>query len=324
MSTIPCRRIVLTLIVLISILSVLSLTQACSRSKDKKQLVIFHAGSLAIPFKDMSEAFEKKYPSCEVLREASGSVTAARKITDLDREADIMASADYSVIENLLMPKYTDYLTKFATNEMVIMYNDNSKFASEINGENWPKILLREGVEYGHSDPNADPCGYRSQLVWQLAEKYYGKPGLYMELVEKRPKKNVRPKETDLLALLETHELDYIFIYRSVAEQHKGRFVKLPDNINLKSAKYADFYKTASIEIAGKKPGETTTKRGEPMVYGITTIKGSPNADSAMKFVELVLSPEGQAIMAKNGQPPIKPAEAKGKVPESLSGLVKR
>lgn len=316
-----------TLRILVIAVALASLLTGCSR-KEAEELVIFHAGSLAIPLKEMSDAFCRKYPCLNIMREASGSVTAARKISDLHREADIMASADYTVIENLLMPRYTDYYAKFATNEMVIMYSDKSRFADEINAENWPEILLREGVEYGHSDPNTDPCGYRSQLVWQLAEKFYKKPGLYDALRKKRPEKNVRPKETDLLALLETGELDYIFIYRSVAEQHKeqhkGRYVILPDQINLKSAKYAAFYRQARIDIAGKKPGETVTKRGEPMVYGITTIKGSKNRENAMKFVEFVLSPEGRAVMARNGQPPIAPAQAFGEVPKALKGLVRR
>jgi molybdate/tungstate transport system substrate-binding protein len=312
-----------TLKILVIVMALVSLLTGCS-DKKVEELVIFHAGSLAIPLKDMSDAFCRKHPCLNIMREASGSVTAARKISDLHREADIMASADYTVIENILMPKYTDYFAKFATNEMVIMYSDKSRFAGEINGENWPDVLLREGVEYGHSDPNTDPCGYRSQLVWQLAEKFYKKPGLYEELREKRPEKNIRPKETDLLALLETGEIDYIFIYRSVAEQHKGRYVILPDRINLKSAKYADFYRQATIDIAGKKPGETVTKRGEPMVYGITTIRGSKNHDNAMKFMEFVLSPEGQAVMARNGQPPIAPAEGAGEVPKALKGLVRR
>jgi len=305
------------------VMATLSLLAGCSK-KEAEELVIFHAGSLAIPLKEMSDAFCKKHPCLNIMREASGSVTAARKISDLHREADVMASADYTVIENLLMPKYADYYAKFATNEMVIMYSDKSKFADEIDAENWPEILMREGVEYGHSDPNADPCGYRSQLVWQLAEKFYRKPGLYDALRRKRPEKNVRPKEVDLLALLETGEIDYIFIYRSVAEQHKGRYVILPDQINLKSAEYADFYRQATIDIAGKKPGEKVTMRGEPMVYGITTIRGSKNHNNAMKFVEFVLSPEGQAVMARNGQPPIVPAEAGGDVPKALKGLVRR
>ncbi len=240
-------------------------------------LIIFHAGSLAIPFKQISDAFTAKYPNVHILREAAGSRTCARKITDLHKACDIMASADYTVIDKLLIPEFADWNISFATNEMAIMYRPDSAFAGEINSKNWPEILLRKGVEYGHSDPNADPCGYRSQLTWQLTEKYYNSPGLYEKLINNCPAKNIRPKETDPMALLESGELDYLFIYRSICEQHNMPFVTLPDAINLKSTALADYYKQASLKINGKKPGEFITKKGKPMVYGITVLKNAPN-----------------------------------------------
>jgi len=260
-------------------------------------LIIFHAGSLAIPFRQMSAAFTARYPGVRVYREAAGSRTCARKITDLKKPCDVMASADYTVIEKLLIPDFADWNISFATNEMAIMYRPDSAFAKEINGKNWYEILLRKGVEYGHSDPNADPCGYRSQLVWQLAEKHYHQPGLYKNLQQHCPPKNIRPKETDLMALLQSGELDYLFIYRSVCEQHDMPFVILPDEINLKSAAFKDFYRQASIQISGKKPGQFIKKTGKPMVYGITVTKTAPNREAAEAFVAFVVGPEGQKIM---------------------------
>jgi molybdate/tungstate transport system substrate-binding protein len=275
-------------------------------------LVIFHAGSLTIPFKQISDAFTAKYPNVRIFREAAGSRTCARKITDLHKACDIMASADYTVIDKLLIPEFADWNISFATNEMAIMYRPDSAFAGEINSNNWPEILLRKGVEYGHSDPNADPCGYRSRLTWQLAEKYYNSPGLYEKLRNNCPAKNIRPKETDLMALLESGELDYLFIYRSICEQHNMPFVTLPHEINLKSAALADYYKQASLKISGKKPGEFITKKGKPMVYGITVLKNAPNREAAEAFVAFVIGPEGQKIMRQNGQPAVTPPEVSG------------
>ncbi len=284
-------------------------------------LIIFHAGSLAIPFREMSRAFKQKHPQVNILAEAAGSRNCARKIIDLERPCDVMASADYTVIEQLLIPKHADWNLSFATNEMAIMYRADSKFADKINSNNWPEILLSQGVEYGHADPNADPCGYRSQLVWQLAEKYYEIPGLFQKLVKNCPQRNVRPKETDLIALLEVGELDYLFIYRSICEQHNMPYVTLPEQISLKSAKYASFYKQASIKITGKKPGTWIEKKGGAMVYGITIPKNAPNYQAALAFVKLVISSQGQNIMAHNGQPAIIPAQVTGnpaKLPPEL------
>jgi len=296
------------------------------RAENKTKLIIFHAGSLSIPFKEMAKAFEGHYPGVEVIREAAGSRTCARKITDLGRPCDVMASADYTVIENLLIPEHASWNISFVTNEMAIMYRPDSKFAGEINGENWHRILLQKDVEYGHSDPNSDPCGYRSQLVWQLAEKYYHVPGLYEKLKAGCPLRNVRPKETDLIALLEAGQIDYLFIYRSVCMQHKMPFVKLPDQINLGSSRFQDFYRQASIRISGKTPGSFIEKRGKPMVYGITIPGNAPHRDMAIRFVAFVLGPDGREIMKRNGQQPLAAARATGQVdrlPPSLKQLVK-
>ena len=281
---------------------------------------VLHAGSLSIPFKEMAQAFMKKYQQYNVLLEGHGSRTCARQITDLKRQVEVMASADSAVIRNLLMPEYADFCIDFSTNEMVIMYEEKSQYADIIQADNWYEILLKPEVQYGHSDPNADPCGYRAVLTWQLAKKHYKIEGLYKQLIEKMPKKNIRPKEVDLIALLEASELDYIFIYRSVAEQHHARYVILPDEINLKSAEWAGFYQTVSVKITGKKPGEWIQKQGAPMVYGITMPKNAPNPEAGIKFISFLLSEDGQKIMKKNGQPEIIPphVDNREKLPEVL------
>jgi molybdate/tungstate transport system substrate-binding protein len=288
-------------------------------NKEPEKLIILHAGSLSIPLKTMSAEFNKSNPKLQIILEPGGSRTCARKISDLNRKVDIMFSADSSVITNLLIPEHAEWNINFATNEMSIMYTEKSKYSNEITADNWPEILLRKGVTYGHSDPNADPCGYRSQLVWQLAEKYYKIPNLYQKLVDK--KHFIRPKETDLLALLESYTMDYLFIYRSVAKQHHGKYLILPEQINLKSKKYVNFYKTSTLKITGKKPGTWITKKGKPMVYGLTIPKNAPNPKAAIKFLEFVLSGKGRQIMSEMGQPPIYPATSaqKNKLPKPLA-----
>ncbi|GAI28734.1 unnamed protein product, partial [marine sediment metagenome] len=95
-------------------------------------------------------------------------------------------------------------------------YTNKSRFGNEINRDNWYEILQRDGVRYGRSDPNQDPCGYRTLMVWQLAEDYYNAPELYDKLYGAAGEL-IRPKEVDLIALLESGDLDYAFEYSSVA-----------------------------------------------------------------------------------------------------------
>jgi len=288
----------------------------------KEKVVVFHAGSLSVPFAEMEKAFEAKYPRFDLRREAAGSRACARKITDIGKPADVMASAAYKVIDNLLIPEYAKFNAQFVTNEMAIAYTDKSKYANEINATNWPEIFLRKEVKVGHSNPNLDPCGYRSILVTQLAERYYKQPGFYEKLMgygesysngeENKAKIIVRPKETDLLGLLEAGAYDYLYIYKSVARQHGLKYLTLPPEVSLGDKRFSDFYQQASIKITGKKPGTFITKKGAAMVYGITVVqnekKGLPrNMEGAVKFVNFVLSPEGQKIMQQNGQGVINP-----------------
>ncbi|MFH1563007.1 MAG: tungstate ABC transporter substrate-binding protein WtpA [Nitrospirota bacterium] len=297
----------------------------CGSASQREELIIFHAGSLSVPFKELVEGFNKKYPDVLVLRESAGSRVAARKVSELKKPADIVAVADYEVIEEILMPEYTNWYISFATNKMVIAYTDTSKYANEINEKNWYEILTRPGVNYGHSDPNTDPCGYRALLVWQLAEKYYRLPGLYEKLQRHCPKKNIRPKETDLIALTQAGELDYQFQYLSVARQHNLKVLTLPPQIDLSQVKYANFYKQAKVQISGEKPGKMVIQTGAPITYALTIPNNAPNKKSALEFIKFVLSPAGQKIMAKNDQPPIIPAIAndKSKVPLELQRFKK-
>jgi len=297
-----------------------------SESALEGKLIIFHAGSLTVPMKALAEAFQAKCPGVTFETEASGSRTAARKISELGREADLMMSADYTIIDELLILEFADWNIQFARNTMVIAYTDQSKYANEINADNWYEVLTRDGVVYGHSDPNADPCGYRTLLVWQLAEKHYGVAGLNARLEEHCPPANVRPKSVELIALLQSGDMDYAFEYRSVAVQHSLKFVELPDEINLCCIEHADFYKQANVEISGKEPGTTITKTGKPCVYGVTIPKSALSPELAEAFVAFLIGPEGQAIMEQQGQPPIVPPVAstgKEKLPASLRALVK-
>ena len=319
-------------ILILPALSLLALTGLVVRSSwlatysghNSQQLIIFHAGSLAVPFKQICEEFNTRHPDVEIIREAAGSRVCARKIADLHRPCDIVACADYTVIDTLLTPEYAEWNIKFAANEMVIAGRPDSRAASQINKDNWYDILLEKDVAFGRSDPNADPCGYRAVLTIKLAEKFYNRPGLVDRMLAKN-QRYIRPKEVDLLALLEVGELDYVFIYRSVAKQHKLAYIVLPDEINLKKAKLSDLYKTASVRIAGKKPGTFITKVGEPIVYGVTIPKNAPNRELALAFLTFLLDADkGRAILEKNGQMSVvpSPTDTFDKLPECLKNFV--
>lgn len=309
--------IIVCVIILIALYGGRGFLKGNNAAAAKTELIIFHAGSLSVPFREVSAAFQKEHLDIVVLAEASGSRSAARKICDLKRQCDVLGSADYKVVEELLMPDYTDFNIRFALNEMVIAYTDESRFSREITSNNWRDILLKDKVAFGRSNPELDPCGYRTLMVFQLAEKFYKMSGLAEKLEEKD--KYIRPKETDLLALLEVGEIDYLFIYRSVAAQHGLKMVMLNNEVNLKSSDFAELYNTATVKLSGKKPGEFITRKGEPMVYSVTIPKNAPNIETAEAWVTFLLSPKGRAILENNGQPCLNPPKVDGSMNLNIS-----
>jgi molybdate/tungstate transport system substrate-binding protein len=301
---------------------------AFSQPKSKPisgDLIIFQAGSLSVPMKEVAAEFNKMYPNVKILMESAGSVASARKITDLNRPCDILAASDYVVIDNMLIPKYADWNIKFASNELSIVYQDKSRFAGQINSKNWYDILMKKEVAFGRANPNADPCGYRTVMTLQLAEKFYKKPGL-VKMITDKDQNYIRPKEVDLVALLESGSIDYIFLYRSVAIQHNLKYITLPDEINLKNMGFAAQYTKATTEINGKEPGKKETVKGEPMVYGVTMLRNAPNKAAAIAFLQFLLSNDkGMKIMEKNGQPSVIPMATQNynKLPKELKTFAK-
>lgn len=305
-------------VLIISLMSGSILLDSCARKKSvvtdsqlSGDLIIFHAGSLAMPFKAIADSFMTLHPNVKILTEASGSIDAARKITELKRDCDIMASADYSVIDRLLIPEYASENIPFAANGMAIVFTERSAYADRIDTNNWPDILLRDDVIIGRADPDSDPCGYRTVLTLRLAQEDFAEKGIKSEgLTDKILAKNnrfIRPKEVDLLALLETRSVDYIFLYRSVAEQHHLKYLALPERINLSNTALNEHYSTVQTTVRGSRPGEKMVMKGEAMIYSVTILNNAPNRPVAEAFLEFLLSENGgRRILERMGQAPVK------------------
>ena len=310
--------------VILTAMMVISVNYAEARQK----VVILHAGSLKVPFEEMERRFEKKYPSLDIVREFGGSTKMARMISEKGKLADIMASADFAVIDKNLIPARADWNIRFATNQLVLCYTAKSRYAGKISTDNWYEIQQKKDVSWGHSDPNLDPCGYRSLMVLQLAEKFHNQPGLYERLIANRPEENVRAKAVELVDMLKTGRMDYAWEYLSVAVQNDLKYVRLDDHINLGNYQFDSFYSQATVKVTGKKSGSWIVRKGKSCTYGITLIKDSANPEGAMLFLQYLLDADGGLEILKSmGQPPFVPcrvsdqAEYDG-LPSELKHLV--
>ena len=310
--------------------------------KGKVIVKVFCAGSLTLPLEEIKAKFEEDHGNVEVQIEPSGSVAAVQKITESDKLADVLASADFTLIPSMMMPDYADWYIRFAKNRMVIAYTDGSNYADEINSTNWYEILQRSDVKWAFASPNMDPCGYRTPMVIQLAELEYEdnmifdnlvtdnsaitvteENGVYQintpeELNPNTARLKIREKSVELISMLQEGGIDYAWEYMSVAKQHDLKYVELPESIDLSTVTHTHTYKKVKVQTTSE------NIEGKPIVYGVTVPTNAPNKELGEEFIRYMINEEGQTVFADMGQPPIVPAETENMdvIPEKLKTYI--
>lgn len=307
---------------------------------------VFCAGSLMIPFAAIEAAFEAENPDLDVEVEAHGSIQVIRHVTDIHEEIDVVASADHGLLSMLMYNSvnpdtgqpYADWNVRFATNRVALAYGAHSPGADEITADNWAEIISRPGTRVGLSDPRFDALGYRELMILQLAEARYGRRTLFEdvfagrftqpirvvqeadharilvpEVLELRRNSTVvmRGASIQLIPLLQSGDVDYLFEYESVAQQHNLAHLVLPEALNLGSPAYADDYGRVSVKLDFRRFASVEPVfPGEVIAYGLTIPSNAPNPEGAARFVAFLLGPQGKRIMAENHHPLLDPPRA--------------
>lgn len=332
---------------------------ACS-PKEKTPLVVFAAGSLIGPFDAIEKGFEQKYPDIDILPEYHGSIQVIRHTTDLHMKTDVIATADYALIPQLMYEvidpdsgdPYADWAIRFATNTLGLAYTENSKYGDEITPENWLDILSRPDVRVGIADPRFDPSGYRALMAVKLAETLYGKPLLFSDLfasqfrfpitveedgdhalikvpevleMKKGAHIVIRGASIQLLSLLESGDLDYAFEYDSVIKQHELKQLALPDELNLGIEELDSFYGKVQVKMDFQRFAAVDPEfTGSQIGYGLTIPSNAPHPEEAELFIAYLLGPEGRKIMDDYHHPIFEQvfADSPENIPPSLQALI--
>jgi molybdate/tungstate transport system substrate-binding protein len=320
----------------------------CLGGSSKTVLKVYTAGSLAMMFGEFERRFEAAHSDVDVQVQSGGSADMIRKITDLKQDCDVLAVADYSLIDNMMInsaTKTANYSIQFARNSIIIAYMSHSRYKDEISSTNWYQILRRSDVKFGFSNPNDDPCGYRANMVIKLAENYYNDSYIYSDLVANNTnlyitynttanatanvttnitiinvpsniqvtntdKVMVRSAEVDMISALEVGEIDYLFIYDSIAKQHAVsgmRYVILPMEINLNNSAFNTNYSKVKVVQFADNAANRKEIGGKAIIYGITIPFSATKHDLAVQFVATVISQSGLAVVDAYGQEPVSP-----------------
>ncbi len=317
----------------------------CGCGSDRRQVKLMYAGSLIVPFDRLAAAFEKRHPDVDVVTEAHGSIQVLRHVTELGDRMDLVASADEQLIPPLMYDRsdpvtdapWADWYCSFATNRMVLAVSPKSPLAGELTSQTWYRRLSRPDVRFGLADPRFDAAGYRALMVLQLAEREYDDPYLLEdmlmgrfttpitvqrqgatdvievpEILETSAGSNVvlRGASIQLVALLESGDLDCAFEYESVARQHALDYVRLPAAIDLGDAGRRDTYRTVRVKLDFRRFASVRPEfTGDVIRYAFTIPANAPEPDLARQFVAFLLGPDGRRILEADHQPLLSPPE---------------
>ena len=283
-------------------------------------ILVFNAAALGPPFRSLGDTLRRD--GWILHQENTPSLDAVRKVTELDRVPDVLATADVALFDSLIVPHHADWYAVFGTNALVLAYGPSSPGSDSLTADGWWRVLLRPGIRIGRSDPTTDPSGYRALMAVELAERLYRVPGLASRLRGAMPQRYVRRAEADLSALVTAGELDYIWTYRNLARAHRLAYFEPPPEISLADPALAHWYGAISVRLAPSPSRDSITVRGAPIVFGVTVPRRAPHPRAAGAFLKLLLSPRGAAVLRSTGFDVLPRARLVGTLPPQWRDLM--
>lgn len=234
-----------------------------------KPLTVFAAASLTTSFTEIGKQFETANPGAKVTFNFAGSQSLRTQI-EQGAHADVFASAD----TNNMNPLKTQGLvggdtTIFTRNRLVVIMPRNNPA-----GIKTLQDLSKNGIKLDIADASVPVGNYTLQVLDKLsANANYGADFKTRVLARVVSKENDVKQVVSKIAL---GEADAGIVYTTDAQAaiDKLTTIDIPDQFNV---------------IA---------------IYPIAVLKSSANPSLAQKFVDYMLSADGQAILAKSGFAP--------------------
>jgi ABC-type molybdate transport system substrate-binding protein len=134
----------------------------------------------------------------------------------------------------------------------------------------------------------------------------------------------LRGAHMELLALLQSGDCDYTIDYKSTVIQDGLSYLELPAQINLADSSLSSTYKNVVVTLDYQRFATINPVfEGLPIIYGMTIASNSKKQAAAVKFIQFVLSQDGQRIFKDSNQPELIPPECDNvnALPDSLKPL---
>jgi molybdate/tungstate transport system substrate-binding protein len=230
---------------------------------------VLYAGSLVTPMEGPIAA-ALRTQGVELRGEPGGSKKLSNFIVAGVRSPDVFISVDASNVSRLGDRVATS--TPFAQTALGIAWSDKTRFGNLLSSLQSGKtsllaLLATPGLKIGRTDPQLDPKGvYTIAAMKELA----GGQQEQRLLGDDENPAQIFPEE-DLLARLETGEIDVGFFYRTEAVARGYNFVALP---------------------------ATSASR---VTYVLAVMRNAPHPAQAQAFAAFILHGEGRQILQRAG-----------------------
>jgi molybdate transport system substrate-binding protein len=226
-------------------------------------LTVFAASSLKESFEAIAARYERANPGDKVELNFAGSQILRRQIQQ-GAAADVFASADQSIMDDLKRLGLVAEDKVFARNRLVMAASKEGKVASL-------RDAARPGVKVVVAEATAPAGRYTAQVLEEMDED-----GSYGPDYKTRVEANTVSREANVRGVLMKiilGEADAGFVYATDAAGARGkiRLMALPDGVNPIAA------------------------------YPIAVLAKSASPEKARKFVGLVLGEEGQSLLKERG-----------------------
>lgn len=261
-----------------ALISCLTIPMIPSAQTAPNEVRVHAAGSLRSALNDTASAFEATQPGVKVKLTFGASGLLKDRIV-AGEPTDVFASANMTHPEALAAAGRAGPVQRFARNAMCVLVRPGL----DVMPENVVQRFLDPTLKLGVSTPRADPAGDYAVQVFERIEQS-GVAGAANKLSAKAlqltggPNSPAPPADRSIYGVLVAQGAADMFLtyctntVLAVREQPGQRSVPVPDAINVSAS------------------------------YGVTVLDGAP--DTARRFVEFVLSPEGQAVLARHGFAP--------------------
>lgn len=259
----------------------MTMTGAASRAGEPDgELVVFAAGSLRAPLTEIGRQFEQREPGAR-LRFVFGASGLLKDRLAAGEAAEVFASANMAHPQALAAAGRAGAAQRFTRNRLCLL----ARPQAGVTADNALGRLLDPAVRVGTSTPQADPSG---DYTWELFRRIDGRGAAYAGAYELLDRKALKltggaasppppAGRSVYAALLEGGQADVFITYCTnalLAQQEVPALqcVDLPEDVNV-SADYG----VVLLESAGPR---------------------------ARRFVDLLLGPDGQAVLARQGFAP--------------------